>query len=354
MSSRRASEAAAAAAPFRVGLLGHGTVGGGLRGAAGRARRRDRALQRPPARDQRGAHAHAGRLRGDPRRRPTLLVEVMGGIEPAREYLLRRDARRQGRRHRQQAAALPARRGAVRDRPRARRAAALRGGRRRRRAGRAGARGVARRPRRSSASTGSSTARPTSSSPRWRTAAPTRRRSPRRSAGASPRPTRATTSAAATRPPRWRSSRGSRSARRCTSTTCSTRASSTCTLDDLEYARELGLGLKLIGTAERRGGGLSVRVYPTFLYAGHPLASIVGAVQRGHGRVGHDHRDHHVGARRGRAADRERGARRRRQRDDRRRAAARAAAAADAVRGRRERLLPAPRRRRPPRRARRR
>jgi homoserine dehydrogenase len=48
-------------------------------------------------------------------------------------------------------------------------------------------------------------------------------------------------------------------------------------LDDLEYARELGLGLKLIGTAERRGGGLSVRVYPTFLYAGHPLASVEGA-----------------------------------------------------------------------------
>ncbi len=46
--------------------------------------------------------------------------------------------------------------------------------------------------------------------------------------------------------------------------------------DDLEYARELGLGLKLIGTAERRQGGLSVRVHPTFLYAGHPLAAISG------------------------------------------------------------------------------
>ncbi len=48
-------------------------------------------------------------------------------------------------------------------------------------------------------------------------------------------------------------------------------------LDDLEYAKELGLGLKLIGTAERRGGGLSVRVHPTFLYAGHPLASVSGS-----------------------------------------------------------------------------
>jgi homoserine dehydrogenase len=46
--------------------------------------------------------------------------------------------------------------------------------------------------------------------------------------------------------------------------------------DDLAYARELGLGLKLVGTAERRGGGLSVRVHPAFLYAGHPLASVGG------------------------------------------------------------------------------
>jgi homoserine dehydrogenase len=46
--------------------------------------------------------------------------------------------------------------------------------------------------------------------------------------------------------------------------------------DDLEYARELGLGLKLIGTAERIDGGLSVRVHPAFLYPGHPLASVEG------------------------------------------------------------------------------
>jgi homoserine dehydrogenase len=47
-------------------------------------------------------------------------------------------------------------------------------------------------------------------------------------------------------------------------------------LDDIEYARELGLGLKLIGTAERRSDGLSVRVHPAFLYSGHPLASVSG------------------------------------------------------------------------------
>jgi homoserine dehydrogenase len=46
--------------------------------------------------------------------------------------------------------------------------------------------------------------------------------------------------------------------------------------DDLQYARELGLGLKLIGTAERLTGGLSVRVHPAFLYGDHPLASISG------------------------------------------------------------------------------
>jgi homoserine dehydrogenase len=48
------------------------------------------------------------------------------------------------------------------------------------------------------------------------------------------------------------------------------------TPDDMEYARELGLGLKLIGTAERIGEALSVRVHPAFLYPGHPLASIGG------------------------------------------------------------------------------
>ncbi len=46
--------------------------------------------------------------------------------------------------------------------------------------------------------------------------------------------------------------------------------------DDLQYARELGLGLKLVGTAERLNGGLSVHVHPTFLYSGHPLASVSG------------------------------------------------------------------------------
>jgi homoserine dehydrogenase len=49
------------------------------------------------------------------------------------------------------------------------------------------------------------------------------------------------------------------------------------TADDLAYAKELGLSLKLIGTAERRDGGISVRVHPAFLYANHPLSSVNGS-----------------------------------------------------------------------------
>ena len=48
------------------------------------------------------------------------------------------------------------------------------------------------------------------------------------------------------------------------------------TPDDIDYAKEFGLVLKLLGVAERRDGGVSVRVFPCFLYGGHPLASVVG------------------------------------------------------------------------------
>jgi homoserine dehydrogenase len=48
------------------------------------------------------------------------------------------------------------------------------------------------------------------------------------------------------------------------------------TPDDIDYARELGLVLELLGVAERLDGGASVRVFPCFLYGGHPLASVVG------------------------------------------------------------------------------
>ena len=47
--------------------------------------------------------------------------------------------------------------------------------------------------------------------------------------------------------------------------------------DDLAYAAELGLSLKLLGVAERLGDGISVRVFPCFLNAEHPLAPVGGA-----------------------------------------------------------------------------
>jgi homoserine dehydrogenase len=46
---------------------------------------------------------------------------------------------------------------------------------------------------------------------------------------------------------------------------------------DIEYAKELGLSLKLVGTAERLPEGVSVRVHPTFIFGGHPLASVNGS-----------------------------------------------------------------------------
>lgn len=49
------------------------------------------------------------------------------------------------------------------------------------------------------------------------------------------------------------------------------------TADDIAYAREFDLVLKLVGTAERINGGISVRVFPAFLYPSHPLASVHGS-----------------------------------------------------------------------------
>jgi homoserine dehydrogenase len=49
------------------------------------------------------------------------------------------------------------------------------------------------------------------------------------------------------------------------------------TAEDIAYARELDLSLKLIGSAERVDGGLSVQVYPAFLFADHPLAAVHGS-----------------------------------------------------------------------------
>jgi homoserine dehydrogenase len=48
-------------------------------------------------------------------------------------------------------------------------------------------------------------------------------------------------------------------------------------LEDIEHAREFDLALKLVGTAERIGDGVSVRVHPIFLPNTHPLASVDGS-----------------------------------------------------------------------------
>src|SRR6266550_147505 len=46
--------------------------------------------------------------------------------------------------------------------------------------------------------------------------------------------------------------------------------------DDIAYAKELGLSLKLLGVAGRIPNGISVRVFPCFLYPRHPLAPVEG------------------------------------------------------------------------------
>lgn len=48
------------------------------------------------------------------------------------------------------------------------------------------------------------------------------------------------------------------------------------TADDIAYAKEFDLVLKLLGVAERRDGGMSVRVFPCFIGHHHPLASVGG------------------------------------------------------------------------------
>ena len=93
---------------------------------------------------------------------------------------------------------------------------------------------------------------------------------------ATPRPTPATTSTAPTRRRRWRSSPASPSTRRSPSTEVPYEGIEAIQPDDLAYAKELDLSLKLLGVAERRDGGISVRVFPCFLYSGHPLAPIEG------------------------------------------------------------------------------
>jgi len=45
---------------------------------------------------------------------------------------------------------------------------------------------------------------------------------------------------------------------------------------DIEYAREIGCAIKLLAIANRTDAGIDIRVHPTMIPAGHPLASVNG------------------------------------------------------------------------------
>ena len=112
--------------PVRIGLLGHGTVGAAFAGLlAERADAVEAATGRRP--ELAGTLTRSEGDFGEILERSDLIVELIGGTDPARDLRARRAAGRPAGRHRQQAAARPARRGALRRRPRGGGAAALRG-----------------------------------------------------------------------------------------------------------------------------------------------------------------------------------------------------------------------------------
>lgn len=46
--------------------------------------------------------------------------------------------------------------------------------------------------------------------------------------------------------------------------------------EDIAYARETGYEIKLVAIAKRTGGGIDIRVHPTMIRSGHPLAKVNG------------------------------------------------------------------------------
>ena len=186
-----------------------------------RSRRRPAAGPRSPA----SSPAAEGDF-GEILERSDLIVELIGGTDPARELRARRAAGRAPGRHRQQAAARPARRRALRRRPRGRRAAALRGRGRRRDPDRPHDPGELRRHRDRQGLRDRQ--RHDQLHPQRDGGERRRLRAtcwPGRRSSATPRPTRPTTSAAPTPRRRWRSSPGSPSTRRSRSTRSPTRGS---------------------------------------------------------------------------------------------------------------------------------
>ncbi len=337
--------------PVRIGLLGTRHGRRRLRRAARRAGRGGRGGDRTPARDRRRADPRERRLRRDPRR-SDLIVELIGGTDPARELRARRAAGRTPGGHREQAAARPARRRALRCRPRGRRAAALRGGGRGRDPDRADDPGELRRRPRSTkvfgivngttnfiltemASTGAAYEDVLARAQElgYAEADPTDDVS-----GADAAAKMAILARLAFHTP-------------VTLDQVSYEGIEQIQPDDLAYAKELGLSLKLLGVAERRDGGDQRPRLPLLPLRRPPAGSDRRPVQRGHGRGAGDHRGDDVGAGGRGTADRLGRARRRRLDPHRRRACARDARAPADRRRRHLLLLPPPRGRRPPRRA---
>ena len=208
-----------------------------------------------------------------------VVVEVIGGIEPARELILAALKARQAGRHRQQGAARQRRRRAVRRGRRGRRRPAVRGGGRRRHPAHPPAARVARAASDQPGAWASSTARPTSSSPDDRGG--------RRYADALAEAQRLGLRRA--RPDRRR--RGLRRRRqggdhrvdrvrrrRSSPATCTTRASAGITAADIAFAD--AARLRRQAARHRRAGSTTtvarsrVRVHPAMVPVDHPLACV--------------------------------------------------------------------------------
>ena len=212
--------------------------------------------------------------------RADVVIEVIGGIEPARSLILR--AMEHGASVVSANKALLAEDGptlyAAADA--ARRRPLLRGGR-----GRARSRSCARSASRSPATTcaacsASSTAPPTSCSTRWTPPAPASPRpSSRRRPWATPRPTPPPTSRASTPPPRPPSSPASPSTPGSPSLDVHREGITEVTAGDIQAAKEMDCVVKLLAICEKvvRADGapaVSVRVHPAMIPRSHPLASV--------------------------------------------------------------------------------
>ena len=103
-----------------------------------------------------------------------------------------------------------------------------------------------------------------------------RRRSTRPPPSGTPRPTRPPTSRASTPPPRPRSSPASPSTPACASTTCYREGMTEVTAADIASAKRMGCTIKLLAICERAADGRSVtaRVHPAMIPLSHPLASV--------------------------------------------------------------------------------